>query len=220
MNRVQMAACIDHTILKPEATWQQVELICDEALQFGTASVCVNPSRIEQVAKRLTGSSVKTCSVVTFPFGAQDASTGAAEIVRVLQLGANEIDMVLPLGLFADGKDDLVRSILSAMREVTPTGVALKVILETALWDEAGIIRACLLCDSIGADFVKTSTGFHPSGGASLDAVRTMAKTVPHLGIKASGGIRTLADAEAMLDAGATRLGCSATAAILSELAA
>lgn len=219
MNRAQLAALIDHTLLRPEATRAEVDELCRVGLGLGTASVCVNPARVGQVAGLLAGSPVRTCSVVGFPFGVQDPMIGAAETRRVVDAGADEVDMVVPLGLLADGDHDAVQAAIAAVREAAVDRV-LKVILETGLLDPAGIESACRLAAGAGADFVKTSTGFHPSGGATVEAVKVMAQTVPGLGVKAAGGIRTLADAQRMLDAGATRLGCSATAAILDELAA
>ena len=213
--RAQVAALIDHTLLRPEATPVEIEAHCAEAVELGVASVCVSPTYATE-AGAFAGA-IPVCCVVGFPSGAHDEHVKADEAARASAAGASEIDMVIPLGAARSGNWAAVEAQIALVRGAT-SGL-LKVIIESALLDEAGIIRACQVSRDAGADFVKTSTGFHPAGGASTSAVRTMAATVGDaLGVKASGGIRTAADALAMLDAGATRLGLSASRAVLSEL--
>ncbi len=196
----------------------EVLAVADEGIEFSVASVCVNPLWIPEVAARLEGSGVKACSVVGFPLGSTPAEVVAEEARRAIGEGAAEIDMVAPLGLVKTGAWDEVQGYLSVVREATG-GTVLKVILETGALEDEEIVRLSRLCDDAGADFVKTSTGFHPSGGASEHAVRLMRESVADsVGVKASGGIRSLAAATAMIDAGATRLGLSATSQILGEL--
>ena len=218
LTREDLARYIDHTILKPESARAQVLAVADEGIEFSVASVCVNPLWIPEVAARLEGSGVKACSVVGFPLGSTPAEVVAEEARRAIGEGAAEIDMVAPLGLVKTGAWEEVQGYLSVVREATG-GTVLKVILETGALEDEEIVRLSRLCDDAGADFVKTSTGFHPSGGASEHAVRLMRDSVADsVGVKASGGIRSLAAATAMIDAGATRLGLSATSQILGEL--
>lgn len=223
MNRTpeQIAACIDHTLLKPEATPAQVEKICAEALTYHFASVCVNPTHIKLVAKLLRKSGVAPCTVAGFPLGANAPEAKAYEAEIALAHGATEIDMVINIGALKAGDDRLVaRDIRGVAVTVHAAGKLLKVILETALLTDDEKRRACLIAKRAGADFVKTSTGFSTAGATVAD-VRLMRETVgPKLGVKAAGGIRSLADAEAMLDAGATRLGTSAGVAIMQGLRA
>ena len=212
------ATLVDHTLLKATATAEQIETLCVEACEMSTAAVCVNGAWVATVDRYLAGSGVATCSVVGFPLGAMADAAIAAETAQAVQDGAAEIDMVLPVGPLQAGDDATVARRIAAVRRAAD-GVCLKVIFETALLNEDAIVRACRLSVDAGADFVKTSTGFDPSGGATADAVRMMRASVgPQIGVKASGGIRTLADVEAMVDAGATRLGMSATAAVMEEL--
>lgn len=209
---------IDHTILKPETSREQVLAVCAEGAANHVASVCVNPVWIPTVVQALEGSGVKACSVVGFPLGATTAEAVAVEAAGAISAGAEEIDMVAPLGLVASGDWDAVREYIAAVREAT-AGTVLKVILETATLTDEQIVKLCQISEEVGADFVKTSTGFHPAGGASLHAVELMRGAVSdEIGVKASGGIRDLAAARAMVDAGATRLGLSGTEAILAEL--
>ncbi|MEO1080908.1 MAG: deoxyribose-phosphate aldolase [Pseudomonadota bacterium] len=210
-----IAAAIDHTLLKPEATPTAIDRVCDEALEHHFAAVCVNSRWIERVAERLAGSTVAPCSVVGFPFGAAIAEAVADEARRAIDAGAGEIDMVLSVGDALAGDWDAVRSGVATIHEAC-SAVPLKVILEACLLDDAQKRRACEICRDLGVAFVKTSTGFS-SGGATVDDVRLMREVVGQaLGVKASGGIRDRATAIAMLEAGATRLGCSAGVAIVS----
>ena len=217
----QIAACIDHTLLKPEATPAQVEALCEEARQYHFASVCVNPTHVRLAVRLLKKSGVKVCTVAGFPLGANTPEMKAFEAEQAIAQGAGEIDMVINIGAVKAGDDRLVaRDIRTVARVVHAAGKTLKVILETALLTDDEKRRASLIVKRAGADFVKTSTGFS-TGGATVADVRLMRETIgPKMGVKAAGGVRTLADAEAMLDAGATRLGTSAGVAIMKGLKA
>ena len=217
----QIAACIDHTLLKPEATPAQVEALCEEARKYHFASVCVNPTHVRLAVRLLKKSGVQVCTVAGFPLGASTPEMKAFEAEQAIAQGADEIDMVINIGAVKAGDDRLVaRDIRTVARAVHAAGKILKVILETALLTDDEKRRASLIVKRAGADFVKTSTGFS-TGGATVADVRLMRETVgPKMGIKAAGGVRTLADAEAMLDAGATRLGTSAGVAIMKGLSA
>lgn len=217
----QIAACIDHTLLKPEATAAQIEKLCAEARKYHFASVCIHPSRVGQAVRLLRKSGVATCTVVGFPFGTNTTEAKSFEAEQALGLGATEIDMVLNIGAIKDGNEGLVaRDIRAVARTVHAAQGILKVILETALLTDDEKRRACQIAKRAGADFVKTSTGFSTAGATVAD-VRLMRETVgPKMGVKAAGGVRSLADAVAMLDAGATRLGTSAGVAIMQGLTA
>ncbi|PKR88161.1 deoxyribose-phosphate aldolase [Pleomorphomonas diazotrophica] len=205
---------IDHTILKPEATRAEIARLCDEAIEHGFASVCVNAVHAGFVAGRLEGSPVKTCVVVGFPLGANGAAAKADEASRAIADGADEIDMVIDVGALREGDLDRFGADIAAVRRAT-AGKVLKVIIETCLLDDAQKETACRMSKEIGADFVKTSTGFS-SGGATVEDIALMRRVVgPELGVKASGGIRTAETAWAMVDAGATRIGASAGVAIV-----
>lgn len=209
---------VDHTLLKATATREQVLDLCAEARELETAAVCVNGVWVSTVREALDGSAVRTCSVVGFPLGAMAPATLAFETERAVGDGAEEVDMVLPVGPLVAGDDATVTRHVEAVRRSAGQRTV-KVILETALLDEEQIARACRLAVDAGADFVKTSTGFDPAGGATVAAVRLMRDTVgPDIGVKASGGIRTLADVEAVVGAGASRLGMSATRSVVDEL--
>jgi deoxyribose-phosphate aldolase len=209
---------VDHTLLKPEATREQVTALCEEARELSPASVCVNGLWVSHALAELDGSDVPVCSVVGFPLGSMAAMTVAQETEGAVDDGATEIDMVVPIGLLKGGEDQAVQAYVAEVRSAAE-GVLLKVILETAVLDEDEIVRACELSVNAGVDFVKTSTGFHAAGGASEEAVRLMRKTVgDDVGVKASGGIRSKADVERMVAAGASRLGMSAAATVAKEL--
>lgn len=215
MNRAEVAAMIDHTLLKPEATPAQVQALLAEAAELGTFSVCVSPS---QLPIRPAGG-VKVATVCGFPSGAHHSTVKAIEAADAVQRGADEVDMVIDLSQAVTGDFDAVEADVRAVRDAVPAPTLLKVIIESAALTDEQIVGCCRAAEAAGADFVKTSTGFHPAGGASVHAVALMAETVGgRLGVKASGGIRTAADALAMIDAGATRLGLSASAAILAGL--
>lgn len=210
-----LAATIDHTLLKADARQTNIEQLCDEALAHGFATVCVNSLWVPLAAQRLAQSTVGCCTVVGFPLGASLPDATADEARRAIGAGASEVDMVLSVGQALAGDWDAVRSGIATVHAACGA-TPLKVILETCLLNDAQKRRACEICRDEGVAFVKTSTGFS-SGGATLDDVRLMREVVgPALGVKASGGIRDRATAIAMLEAGATRLGCSAGVAIVS----
>jgi len=207
----QIAALIDHTILKPEAVRADVERVCREALEYGFAAVCVNPCWVQLVSGMLSRSAVSVCSVIAFPFGATSTGAKVAESEIAIREGARELDMVLNIGALRSGDLALVRDdIGSVVFAAHEHGASVKVILETCLLIDEQIITACHIAQEAGADYVKTSTGF-ASGGATTSAVGLMRRTVGHsTGVKASGGIRTLEDFEKMVAAGASRIGASA----------
>ncbi|HWJ61051.1 MAG TPA: deoxyribose-phosphate aldolase [Acidimicrobiales bacterium] len=218
MERAELARMIDHTLLDPAATPGQVALLCGEASVLGVGAVCVAPNRLPLPQGGLPDTTA-VCTVIGFPSGAHRPEAKAAEAVQAVADGATELDMVIDLGWAMAGLWDRVEADIAAVRAAAPDSL-LKVIIESAaLADDRAIVAACHAAEAAGADFVKTSTGFHPAGGASLGAVALMAETVGgRLGVKASGGIRDAATALAMVDAGATRLGCSASRAILEQL--
>ena len=216
MDTKQLAKTIDHTLLKPDATKAQVLKLCDEAIKYGFASVCVNPSRIALVAEALKGTDVTPCCVVGFPLGAIPTESKAAEAAVAVGQGAREIDMVINIGAVKDGDWALVESDIAAVKTACDK-VKLKVIIETCLLTDEEKVKACFCAVQAGADFVKTSTGFS-TGGATIADVQLMRQTVgPNIGVKASGGIHTRAEAEAMLEAGATRIGASSGVSIIAE---
>lgn len=213
--RQQVAAMVDHTLLKPEATPADVAALVAEAVELGVYAVCVSPSLVACAIARGAG---RVAAVTGFPSGKHLSEVKAQEAAAAVAAGAAEIDMVIDVGAARAGDFEAVRSDIATVRSAT-AGVLLKVIVESAVLAEHELIAACRAAEDAGADFVKTSTGFHPAGGASVRAVEVMAATVGgRLGVKASGGIRTAADAIAMLDAGATRLGLSGTRAVLDGL--
>lgn len=211
-----LAGYIDHTLLKPDASSAEIDRLCDEALRHRFASVCVNGSWVRRCAEILAGSGVAVCAVVGFPLGASATEVKVYEARRAIEDGACEIDMVMHVGALKSGDDAFVRRDVAAVAEACHAlGVKLKVILETGLLTDAEKVRACELAKSAGADFVKTSTGFS-KGGATAADVELMRRAVgPVLGIKASGGVRSQDDARAMIAAGATRIGASASVAIV-----
>ncbi|MBN2446513.1 MAG: deoxyribose-phosphate aldolase [Phycisphaerae bacterium] len=215
----ELAAYIDHTLLKPDATAKQIDALCDEARQYEFASVCVNPVNVRRAADRLKGSPVKVCSVVGFPLGAHVPEIKALETRRAIRDGAREIDMVINVGALKGGDDELVYRDIRAVTEACLDGGALcKVIIEAALLTDDEKVRACLAAKRAKAHYVKTSTGFGP-GGATPEDVALMADAVreTRMGVKAAGGIRSYEDAQKMIKAGATRLGASAGVRILAE---
>lgn len=204
-----IAKYIDHTLLKPDATEEQIKRICNEALEHGFCSVCVNPSRVELVSKQLSGSDINTCCVIGFPLGATLSSVKAFEAASVIELGANEIDMIMNIGAAKDGNWELVESDIRSVVDAVHGKAAVKVIIETCLLTDAEKERSCKCAMAAGADYVKTSTGFS-SGGATVKDVALMRSIVgSNMGVKASGGIRTREDAEKLMAAGASRLGTS-----------
>lgn len=214
-----LAAIFDHTILKADATAAQVDALCREALEYRFASICVNSRYVPLVAGILAGSPVKTCCVVGFPLGAMSARAKAAETAIAVEDGAQEIDMVIPVGALKAGEVDAVREDIAAVVAAVGRKAIVKVILETCLLTDDEKRTACRLAVAAGAAFVKTSTGFS-TGGATAADIRLMRETVgPDIGVKASGGIRDLKAVEAMLEAGASRIGASASVSIMKEWA-
>lgn len=215
-----IAAIIDHTILKPEATRADIVKVCREARQYGFASVCVNSYWVPLVRAELQGSAVKVCSVIGFPLGATSTEAKIAEAAAALRSGAQELDMVLNAGALRSGdRETVMRDIQDVVKTAHQSGAIVKVILETALLDDDQKRLACLLAKGAGADFVKTSTGFGPGGATAHDVALMRAAVGPEMGVKASGGIRTLADLKKMTAAGATRIGASASVSIIEATA-
>ena len=213
--RDEVVRMVDHTLLKPEATPDQVEALLDEAARLGTYSICVSPNMLPIESR----GGVKIATVCGFPSGAVSSEGKAADAAESVRRGADEIDMVINLSYAKSGAFDRVADDIAAVRAAAPKPIVLKVIIESAALSDEEIVAACRAAEKAGADFVKTSTGFHPSGGASVHAVELMAATVGgRLGVKASGGIRDAEAALAMIRAGATRLGLSGTAAVLDGL--
>ncbi|MGA9174921.1 MAG: deoxyribose-phosphate aldolase [Thermoactinomyces sp.] len=215
MNAKELAAMIDHTLLKPEATLEQIRVLCEEAKQYHFASVCVNPYWVKEAAKLLSGTDVKVCTVVGFPLGATTSETKAFETKDAIKNGADEIDMVINIGALKSGDLETVKRDIEAVVKAAE-GKLVKVILETGLLTDEEIVEASKLAKEAGAHFVKTSTGFG-KGGATVEAVQLMRETVGSgLGVKASGGIRDQETAQKMVGAGANRIGASASVAIVS----
>ncbi len=211
----ELAKYIDHTLLKPEATREQIDELIDEAIEHNFYSVCVNSSWTEYCAKRLQGTPVKLAVVVGFPLGAMNARAKGFETRHAVELGADEIDMVMNVGELRSGHLKAVEEDIRAVRRATRQKTVLKVILETSLLTDEQKVIACQLAKKANADFVKTSTGFS-KGGATVHDVALMRRTVgPKMGVKASGGVRSYEDAIAMIQAGATRLGTSSGVAIV-----
>lgn len=213
-----IAGLIDHTVLKPEATRAEIVKLCAEARKYSFASVCVNPYWVPLVASELAASPVKVCTVVGFPLGATTTTSKVLEAEEAIRCGATEIDMVLNVGALRSADLDTVRRDIQAVAAVCHRGGAiLKVILETALLDDNQKVAACSLAKLAGADFVKTSTGFARTGATVHDVALMRAAVGPEMGVKASGGIRTLADLQTMAAAGASRIGASASVKIVEE---
>jgi len=218
INSGDVAALIDHTLLKAEATRNDIERICREALQYRFASVCVNSVFVKQVSEALRNSPVKTCVVVGFPLGANLPAVKLDEARVALEQGAREIDMMIHIGALKAGDDVAVRSEIESLRRVVHEHRAiLKVIIETALLSEEEKVRACRAARDAGADFVKTSTGFSTSGATVADVALMRREVGREIGVKASGGVRTLDDLLEMVDAGATRIGTSNGVKIMEE---
>ena len=218
----QIVALIDHTLLKPEATQADLETCINTAIAADVKAMCIRPMDVAFSANALESSSVLLCTVIGFPHGTVTTATKVAETIEAVKHGAIEVDMVMNLGLFASGEYELVQDdiaqVVKAAKSTNPKA-EIKVILETCLWSEAQVIKACELTEAAGADFVKTSTGFAASG-ATTEVISIMRKTVGNrLGVKASGGVRTLDALIDMAEAGASRVGASGTPAILLEFA-
>ncbi|MEH6904337.1 deoxyribose-phosphate aldolase [Neobacillus drentensis] len=216
MATTNIAAMIDHTLLKPEATRQQIESLCQEAIEYKFASVCVNPTWVSTAKELLQGSDVMVCTVIGFPLGATTSETKAFETKNAIDHGADEVDMVINIGALKDHNDELVEKDIRAVVEAAKGKAHTKVIIETSLLNKEEKIRACELSVKAGADFVKTSTGFS-TGGATAEDIALMRQTVgPDLGVKASGGVRSTEDVQKMIEAGATRIGASSSIAIVN----
>lgn len=199
---------IDHTVLKADTTQERVQQIIDEAIQYDFMSVCINPTWVAYAAQKLADTDVKVCTVIGFPLGANTSVVKAYEASEAIKNGADEVDMVINIGAAKAGNWDLVTSDIAAV-VAAADGVTTKVIIETSLLTDEEKVQACQAAVKAGADFVKTSTGFS-TAGATIDDIKLMRKTVgPDMGVKASGGVRSIADANAMIAAGATRLGTS-----------
>jgi deoxyribose-phosphate aldolase len=215
MNSKELAGFIDHTLLKPDAEEEQIRVLCEEAIQYNFKSVCVNTTWTSFCAEKLKDSGVITCVVAGYPLGAMETEAKAFEARRAVELGAGEIDMVLNIGALKSGNTNLVLRDIAAVTEAAGNA-DVKVIIEACLLTDEEKVTACRLSKEAGAAFVKTSTGMS-THGATIEDVRLMRKTVgPEMGVKAAGGIRTLEDAEAMIEAGATRIGTSGGIKILA----
>lgn len=217
MDRKQLASMMDHTLLKAVATPEQIDKLCEEAVGIGAASVCVNPCYVERAAKNLKGSAVKTCTVIGFPLGANTSAVKAFEAADAVRRGAQEVDMVINIGMLkAKNAEYTVSDIQSVVNAAN--GALVKVIIETCYLTDEEKILACRCAAEAGADFVKTSTGFG-TGGANPHDVALMKASIPaHMKVKASGGMRTYEDVLPVLQAGADRLGVSASIAILDGM--
>jgi deoxyribose-phosphate aldolase len=212
----ELAGYIDHTLLKPEAVVPQFEQLCNEAVRYKFKSVCVNSSWIPFVAKKLRGTGVKVCSVIGFPLGEMDTRSKAFEARNAIGNGAEELDMVINVGALKSGNLKLVEEDIRAIKRACRSTTVLKVILETGLLTDEEKIIACEISRKVGADFVKTSTGFSGSG-ATVHDVALMRRIVgPKMGVKASGGIRNFDQAVALISAGANRLGCGASVDVIT----
>lgn len=214
------ARMIDHTLLKAEATKEQIEKLCAEAKQFNFASVCVNPTWVKRSSELLQGTDVLVCTVIGFPLGANTPAVKAFEAKDAIANGAKEVDMVINIGALKDKNYDLVEADIAAVVEAAKDSALVKVIIESCLLTDEEKVKACELAVAAGADYVKTSTGFS-TGGATAEDIALMRKTVgPELGVKASGGVRSLEDMKKMVEAGATRIGASSGVAIMNGLIA
>lgn len=213
-----IASYIDHTLLKPESTKEQVIELCKEAAEYEFASVCVNPSYVETAAAELKNSKVKVCTVIGFPLGASTSETKAFETKDAIEKGAEEIDMVVNIGAIKSGESELVKNDIQAVVDAAKGKAIVKVIIEASLLTDEEKVLASRLSKEAGADFVKTSTGFS-TGGATVADVKLMRETVgSELGVKASGGVRSLEDVQGMIDAGASRIGASSGVQIMQGM--
>jgi deoxyribose-phosphate aldolase len=212
---MELAKYIDHTLLKPESTREDILRVCEEAKHYHTASVCVNPFWIGFVAEQLKGTDIKPCCVIGFPLGATLPEVKAFETSAAIRDGAKEVDMVINVGALRGAEFETVYEDIKAVVDAAAGKALVKVIIETCLLTDEQKVTACKLAKQAGADFVKTSTGFS-TGGAKVEDIRLMRETVgPEMGVKASGGVRTKADAEAMIEAGASRIGASSSKKII-----
>lgn len=218
MNKQQLAKMIDHTLLKPEVTKEQISSLIEEAKEYQFASVCLNPAWVSYAKEQLANSEVKVCTVIGFPLGATTTETKVFEAKQAVENGADEVDMVIAIGHLKSGDTDYVKNDIAKVKEAVGKEIVLKVIIETSLLTEVEKQLACQLSEEAGADFVKTSTGFS-GGGATVEDIQLMHRVVgDRLQIKASGGVRSLDDAKKMVEAGASRLGASAGVQIINGL--
>jgi len=214
----EVASYIDHTLLKPDATRGEILKLCEEGIRYGFASVCINPTWVREAACALRGSGVRVCTVIGFPLGANATDTKAYEARRALFDGASELDMVINIGALKSGDNDLASRDIRAVVEVAhEAGYICKVIIETALLTDEEKVNACLLAKQAGADFVKTSTGFSKGGATAADVALMRRVVGGEMGVKASGGVKDLEQAQAMIRAGATRIGASVGVKIVQE---
>lgn len=212
---MNLAGMIDHTLLKADATQAEIQKLTEEAKKYVFASVCVNPTWVKYAADQLNGTQVKVCTVIGFPLGATTSAVKAFEVKDAIANGAGEVDMVINIGALKDKHDDVVEADIKAVVDAAAGKALVKVIIETCLLSDEEKERACRLSVKAGADFVKTSTGFS-TGGATPEDIRLMRQTVgPDIGVKASGGVRSLEDMNTMIEAGATRIGASSGVKIM-----
>ncbi|MDF2892507.1 MAG: deoxyribose-phosphate aldolase [Clostridia bacterium] len=220
MDKKTLASYIDHTILKADAQVKDVEKLCKEAAEYQFASVCVNAANVKQAAGILNGTEIKVCTVVGFPLGATLPQVKAFEAEEAIKNGAHEVDMVINVGALKSGQLDIVEQDIKAVAAACKNKALLKVIIETCLLTDEEKVTACQLAKKAGADFVKTSTGFS-TGGATVEDIKLMRDTVgPSMGVKASGGVRDLETSLKMIEAGATRIGASASVHIVNDMKA
>lgn len=221
--RTELARFIDHTLLKPEASFADIDRVCDECVEHGFFAVCVNPIWVPRCVQRLRDSSTCVASVAGFPLGASTTAIKALEAQMAVEHGATEVDMVVNLAALRDGNRDAVTrdigAVVTAVKRENDAALV-KVILETAALTDEQIVLGCRCVAEAQADFVKTSTGFHPAGGATVEHVALLRKTAAPIRVKAAGGIRSWETARAMIEAGADRLGMSASVAVMRELSA
>ena len=219
----QLAGCIDHTLLDATATKEQIEQLCKEAVDYGFHTVCVNPRWLSLVAERLHNTKVKVGGVVSLPLGADLTKIKVAQAKKAIFAGADEVDMVADLAAIIEGDSEYLQNqfqaVLKVCRSMRPA-VVLKVIIESAALDDEQKKFACDILDRIGVDFIKTSTGMNPAGGATIEDIKLMKEAAPHCKIKAAGGIRTAKQALEMLEAGAERIGASSSVRIIKEFRA
>lgn len=218
MNKNELAGMIDHTLLKPEAQKNALEKLCKEAIQYNFASVCINPCNVAFAAEMLKESKVKVCTVIGFPLGAASTAVKAFETEDAIKNGAQEVDMVINVGRLKDKDYEYVKNDIKAVVDAAKGKALTKVIIETCLLTDEEKVTACKLSKEAGANFVKTSTGFS-TGGATVSDIKLMRETVgKDMGVKASGGVRTYEDSIAMIEAGASRIGASASIKICEEI--
>lgn len=215
MNNI--AGLIDHTALKPDTTIEQIKKLCAEAIEYGFASVCVNPCYVKLCSDILKGSKIKVCTVIGFPLGATTTAAKVAETTEAIANGATEVDMVINVGAIKSQDFDYVKKDIEGVVGAAKGKALVKVILETCLLTDEEKVKSCRICKEAGADFVKTSTGFSTGGATVADVKLMRAEVKPNMGVKASGGIRDYETAKAMVDAGASRIGASASVAIANH---